>query len=165
MKTNASFLRKISPLVFFKTIYLKLFRINDNPQKIAMGVGLGVFLGIMPGTGPIAALFLAILLRINKASALFGSVITNIWLSIPLFLLSVKVGSLVTGLKYSDVHTAWNNLLKDFHWMELFHASVYRIIFPIFTGYAIVSLCAGALAYLFTLIILKYATYKKIRTS
>jgi len=160
MKTNASFLRNLSPAPFFKTIYFKLFRINDNPQKIAMGVGLGVFLGIMPGTGPIAALFLAILLRINKASALLGSVITNIWLSIPLFLLSVKAGSLVTGLKYSDIHTAWNNFLKDFHWMELLHTSVYKVIFPILTGYAIVSLCAGMLAYLFTLIILKSAPHK-----
>jgi len=165
MKTNTSFLRKISPSVFFKVIYLKLFRINDDPQKIAMGVGLGVFLGIMPGTGPIAALFLAILLRINKASALFGSVITNIWLSIPLFLLSVKAGSLVTGLKYNDMHVAWSDFLKDFHWMELLHASVYKVIFPIFAGYAIVSLCAGILAYLFTLIILKFAAHKKFKTS
>ena len=115
----------------------------------------------MPGTGPIAALFLAILFRINKAGALLGSVVTNIWLSIPLFLLSVKVGSLVTGLKYSDIHITWNNFLKDFHWMKLLHASVYKVIFPILTGYAIVSLSAATLAYLFTIIILKYVAYKK----
>jgi len=165
MKTSVSFLRNISSAVFFKAIYFKLFKINDNPQKIAMGVGLGVFLGIMPGTGPIAALFLAILFKVNKASALLGSVITNIWLSIPLFLLSAKIGSLVTGLKYSDIYVAWSNFLKDFHWMELFHESVYKIILPVLAGYAIVSLCAGAFAYLFTLIILKSFTPKKITTS
>ena len=28
---------------FFKALYLKLFRINDTPQKIAIGFGVGVF--------------------------------------------------------------------------------------------------------------------------
>lgn len=42
-------------LRLLKLIYIKLFRINDTPQKIAQGFGLGVFLGILPGTGPIAA--------------------------------------------------------------------------------------------------------------
>ena len=148
-------------LRFFKIIYLKLFRINDNPQKIAMGIGLGVFLGIMPGTGPIAALFFAFLLKINKASALLGSVITNTWLSIPMFLLSVKAGSLATGLKYADICAVWNNFLKDFRWIELLHASVYKIIFPILTGYFIVSLVMGVFAYGFTLIILKRMKKKK----
>lgn len=45
----------------FRSIYLKLFQINDTPQRIALGVGLGVFTGIIPGAGPIAALFLAML--------------------------------------------------------------------------------------------------------
>jgi len=62
---------------FFQLLYLKLIKINDTPQKIAFGFGLGVFSGIFPGTGPLAALFLALILRANRASALLGSLLTN----------------------------------------------------------------------------------------
>jgi uncharacterized protein (DUF2062 family) len=31
---------------FFKFLYLKLFRINDSPQRIALGFGAGAFMGI-----------------------------------------------------------------------------------------------------------------------
>jgi uncharacterized protein (DUF2062 family) len=44
-----------------KTVYLKLFRINDSPLKIALGFGLGVFVGVMPGIGPVIALLLALI--------------------------------------------------------------------------------------------------------
>ncbi|MDD5669514.1 MAG: DUF2062 domain-containing protein, partial [Candidatus Omnitrophica bacterium] len=65
---------------FFKFIYLKIFRINDTPRKIAFGFGLGVFLGILPGTGPVASVIVAAFLHANKAAALLGSLITNTWL-------------------------------------------------------------------------------------
>jgi len=89
---------------FFKAVYLRLFRINDTPQKIALGLGLGVFMGVLPGTGPVAALALAFLLKVNRASALLGSVLTNTWLSIPVFLLSLRVGASFAGINYQDLH-------------------------------------------------------------
>ena len=52
--SKESILKKIISFIF-----AKLFKINDSAQKIALGVGLGVFSGLMPGTGPAAALFLA----------------------------------------------------------------------------------------------------------
>ena len=132
---------------FLKSAYLKLFRINDTPQRIAFGFGVGVFLGVMPGAGPVAALLFAILLKINRASALIGSILTNTWLSIPVFLLSVKTGSAVTGISYKDISEGWALLLKDFNWVKLFQVSVYKIIFPIAVGYLIVSAFIGILAY------------------
>ena len=62
-------------------LFDKLFKINDTPQKIALGFGLGVFAGIFPGTGPVAAILLAYVFRANRASALFGSLFTNTWLN------------------------------------------------------------------------------------
>ena len=70
---------------YLRLILAKLFNINDTPHKIALGLGLGVFAGILPGTGPIAAIFLALAFRANRASALLGSLLTNTWLSLVTF--------------------------------------------------------------------------------
>jgi uncharacterized protein (DUF2062 family) len=103
---------------FFRLLYIKLFKINDSPQRIALGLGLGVFLGIIPGTGPLAALFLALLFRVNRASALLGSLLTNTWLSIVTFLLAIKVGSFIMRLNWQSVY-----------------ADISKAILPLIVGY------------------------------
>lgn len=148
-----------SILKLFKLIYLKLFRINDTPQKVAQGLGLGVFLGIIPGTGPIAALFLAFVLRVNRASALLGSLLTNTWLSIVTFLLSIKVGSVILNVKWQDVHNNWVSFFKEFHWVDLFKIHILKIILPVIVGYFVVSFCLGCLVYVITLIVLTQIKY------
>lgn len=138
----------------FKLIYQKLFRINDTPQKIALGLGLGVSLGIIPGTGPLASLFLATLFRLNCASALLGSLLTNLWLSLVTFLLSLKVGSWLLGVNWQDVLYAWELFLKNFRWQDLLKISVLKTILPVMVGYFIVAFTLGFVVYLITLIIL-----------
>lgn len=138
-----------------KLIYLKLFRINDTPQRIALGVGVGVFLGNAPGTGPIAAVCMAFLLRINRAAALLGSLVTNTWLSIVTFILSIKVGSGIMGVDWQDVQKNWTQFLKDFQFINLLNLATLKIILPIIVGYLVVSFCIGVIAYLATLIIIK----------
>lgn len=140
---------------FFKTIYLKLFRINDSPQNVAAGVGIGVFFGVLPGLGPLAALFTAILVKANSAAALIGSIITNTWLSIPVFAVAVSVGSAVTGTSYANISRDWAELVRDFHLSTFLKASAVNIIFPVLTGYAIVSIAIGLVAYAIALTILR----------
>jgi hypothetical protein len=139
---------------FFDLLYVKLFKINDTPQKIALGFGLGVFCGILPGTGPLASLFLAVLFRVNRASALLGSLLTNTWLSIVTFILAIKLGSAILGISWQQVYRAWFSSLKVLHWLELFKLSILKLIFPVILGYFVVSFCLGVLAYLLTLIIM-----------
>jgi uncharacterized protein (DUF2062 family) len=77
--------------------YLRLVRIDDTPEKLAGGVALGVFLGIFPtiGFGIILAIALASWFHVNKAAAVFGSLIMNP-LTTPFFwTLSYTVGALV----------------------------------------------------------------------
>ncbi len=140
---------------FFRLIYLKLFRINDAPQKIAVGLGIGVFFGVMPGMGPLIALFFAFLLRVNRAAALLGSLVTNTWLSIPVFFISVKAGSLMTGVGYQHIREGWGAVVKDFTLSKLFALSMRDIVVPVLSGYAVVSLSIGLIAYLVALVILK----------
>jgi len=133
-KTLSSGIRR-----FFKFIYLKLFRIHDTPQRIALGLGLGVFLGILPGTGPIAALFLALLLRLNRAASLLGSLLTNTWLSLATFLLSIQVGSGIMGTDWHEAQKNWIYLLKNFRFRDLWQLATLKIICPVIIGYFIIA--------------------------
>lgn len=141
-------------LRLLRLIYIKLFRIHDTPQKIALGVGIGVFLGIAPGTGPIAAVFMAFVLRVNRAAALLGSLLTNTWLSIVTFFLSIKVGSSIMGVDWQEVQRNWGQFLKDFKVVTLFKLATLKIISPVIIGYFVVSFCLGLIAYLITLTII-----------
>ncbi len=140
--------------MFLKLIYSKLFKINDSPQKIALGFGLGVFLGILPGTGPVASLFLAFLLRLNRASALLGSLLVNTWINIVTFLLAIKIGSVIMGLNWQQVYNESLLIFKNFHFAGLFRLPVFKIILPLLIGYFIIALCAGVFAYIIVLVIL-----------
>lgn len=139
---------------FFYLLYLKLVKIDDSPPKVSLGLALGVFSGIIPGTGPVAALFLAFILRANRTAALLGSLLTNTWLSVILFLFSVKAGAAVMQLNREEVYYNWSRFLKDFHLLDLFKLSALQVILPVIIGYFIVAFCSGFLSYLITLIIL-----------
>jgi uncharacterized protein (DUF2062 family) len=133
---------------FFKFIYLKVFRANDTPQRIALGFGVGIFSGIMPGTGPLAALFIAAFLRANKASALLASLLTNTWLSIAVFIISVKIGSSLIGLNWQAVYNSWETAMVNFHLINLFKLSILKLILPVMLGYLLTAFISGFLAYL-----------------
>ena len=146
---------------FLKLLYDKLVLINDTPQKIALGFGLGVFLGILPLTGPVAALVLSVLLRVNRVAALAGSLLTNTWLSVVSFFLAIKIGAAVIGLKWEEVKESYELLLKDFHWRDLLGASVLKIIEPLVIGYAAIGFISAFLAYLIALMILNHHQHKR----
>jgi uncharacterized protein (DUF2062 family) len=137
-----------------RSIYAKLFLINDTPQKIALGFGLGVFLGVMPGMGPIASLFLASLFRLNRSAALLGSIMLNTWINFVTLLLAIKIGSVIMGLNWSLVYAGSISIFKDFRFAKLFELPVLKIIAPILIGYFVIAACAAMLAYLAVLIIL-----------
>lgn len=139
---------------FFSALYEKLITINDSPQKVALGFGLGVFCGILPGTGPVASLALAFIFRVNRAAALAGSLLTNTWLSVVTFVLSIKVGAALTGTYWYETYQKCQLLAKDFHLKDLWHASYFKIFWPLVVGYAAVALLLGVATYLVTLAIL-----------
>lgn len=147
-----------------KLVYLKLFRINDSPLKIALGFGLGVFTGVMPGIGPLIALLFAFLLRVNRASALLGSILFNTWISFIAFLMAIKIGSVVTGLNYNEVYNGWNGLIKSFKWEKLFEASVYDVLIPIGVGYLIISFIFTIVTTVVVYMIAQQIKMKKIKT-
>ncbi len=140
-------------LRWLKTIYLKIFRINDSPHKIAAGFGLGVFLGILPATGIVAAIFLAVLFRVNRASAILGSLLTNTWVTIPFLFMSVQISAKLSRTPSKTIDHEWSLLWQDFHWTRLFEHATHKLLIPVIAGYLILSFCAGILAYIIILTI------------
>ena len=140
---------------FFHTLYQKLIKIDDSPQKIALGLGLGVFLGILPGLGPVAALALAALFKVNRMAALTGSLLTNTWISVVTFVLAVKIGSFLTGSDWQQIYGECQVVIKNFHWKNLSDISFLKILQPILVGYVVVGIVLAFVAYLLTLGILK----------
>ncbi|MCX5669065.1 MAG: DUF2062 domain-containing protein [Candidatus Omnitrophica bacterium] len=148
---------------FFKKIinfvFAKFFRINDSAQKIALGIGLGVFTGLIPGTGPAAALFLALIFRANRAAALLGSILTNTWLSLVTFILAIKLGSVILNLHWQAVCQKAQGLMQDFHWIKFFRLSFHEVLMPVITGYLIIGLFLGIISYFLTLLIIRRNTH------
>ena len=140
-------------------IFAKLFKINDSAPKIALGVGLGVFCGFIPGTGPVAALFLALIFKANRAAALFGSLITNTWVSIVTFILAIKVGSVILKLNWQQVQQQAQELINNFSWGRFFKLSFFDVFLPVILGYIIIGLILGVLSYFLTLFIIRRKTH------
>ena len=158
-KEKSSWISKIK-----EWLYQNLFKINDTPQKIALGLGLGVFAGIFPGTGPLASLFLAFIFRANRASALIGSLLTNTWLSVLTLLLAIKLGALMFGIQWQEIQNNGTSLIKHFSWTNLFKLSSLKIILPVTVGFILISFCFGLLVYLISLlIIIKVRGVKKAK--
>ncbi len=147
-----------------RVLYLKLFRINDTAQRIALGFGVGVFLGLLPLTGPLAALFLASLLRINRAAALLGSLLTNTWLSIVTFFLSIKIGSSIMKVDYKQVYREWDIYKTQGNWLDLVKLSSFKLLLPVILGYIVVGLVLGFVAYILSLLAIKILRYEKNKT-
>lgn len=139
---------------FFKHIYLAFVKINDTPQKISLGLAVGVILGIFPGTGPIAAVTVAFILNLNRLAALTGSLLVNTWLSALTFVLAIKLGASVFSVNWQETYHDWYLFIKNFQWSVLLRLSVYKIILPILVGYAIIAIVAGILVYLVSIFIL-----------
>ena len=139
---------------FFRKIFEQLVTINDSPQKIAVGFGLGVFLGILPGTGPVAAVALSFLLRVNRAAAFAGSLLTNTWLSVVCFLLAIKLGAQLTGVEWIELRETYLTLWHDFHFSQLMDVTFWKIMKPLLVGFSVCGLLAGIFAYLLALFVL-----------
>lgn len=91
-----------------KTLIKKLVRVDDSPKRIARGVAIGVFWGIIPTFG-FAILFslpTAVLLRANKFSAILGTFVANPFTTPFIYAFEYKIGQLV--LKTTPLPFSWS---------------------------------------------------------
>ena len=141
---------------FFLNLYTQLISINDTPHGIAFGFGIGVFFGILPGTGPLAALGATFIFKINKASTLLGCVITNGWLSVVSFVIAIKIGSALLGVDWRVVKDQAFSIFAHFSWKALFDVSVMSIVKPLLLGYLVVGIICGVIGYILARLALSF---------
>lgn len=88
----------------FKLNLIRLIRLRGQPDEIARGMALGLFVGMTPtfGVQMFLALILAILLRQNKIAALIGVWNTNPLTAPFIYGLEYEVGRVLLGLPHPE---------------------------------------------------------------
>ena len=104
----------------WQVIYRYICWSSKNPESLARGVGLGLFIGFLPAIGLqiILALLLARFLKANKLVAVLGTLVTNPITAIPIGTFSLWLGDWVLpGTNLSGFSTT------SFKWSELLDSS------------------------------------------
>lgn len=85
------------PIVRF--IKYHILHIDDSANRIAMGVAIGLFVGLTPliGLHTLIVLPLALLVRANKFVALTCVWVTNIFTAVPIYYFNYMVGWILLG--------------------------------------------------------------------
>ncbi len=146
----------------FYFLYRKLVLVDDTPHRIALGAGIGIFTGVLPGVGPLAALALAFLLRANRAAALMVSLFTNTWFTLITLVASIKIGAFVLGNDWNQIYSEWKFFLKHFQFFKLFESSILKILLPVILGYIILALIGAVVVYLLIRVVFYMQKRKKI---
>lgn len=139
-------------------VYMKVLRIKLSPHDIALGMALGVFIGLLPiiPLQTVVVLALALALRCSKLTALIGTLVTNP-LTIPfLYLTMLRIGRyfLPDG----------KGRLNPDHWTmgELLQAGWY-FYGSMFLGGFVLALPSALAAYFLTLAVTKAHQARRAR--
>jgi hypothetical protein len=83
----------------FKRAYDRFLRIRGNPREIALGLAMGIVIGMTPllGLHTIIAIFIAALFKWNKISAVIGVYITNPFTAPFIYTATFYTGSKIMG--------------------------------------------------------------------
>jgi len=85
----------------FRLFFLRLLRLKGQPEEVAGGIAIGVFIGLTP-TVPlhtILSVLIAFLLGKSKLAAALGGWIANPFLLPFIYILDYKVGRTITGIE------------------------------------------------------------------
>lgn len=95
---------------FLRYVYLKLLRLKDPPEKIALSFSIGVFIGIFPtfGFGGILVVLISYIFKLNYVAGLLGTFIMNYFTSPFFWTLSYFIGDLIFSGKLE-----WKNFSRQ----------------------------------------------------
>ncbi len=141
---------------WFHALYLDLIAFKEDPHQIALSFAMGVFLGILPFTGVLAAITLAYIFKLNKPAAILGSALTNTWLGLIVLGGAIHIGALCLRLNGQDVQAQLQALIHDFHWHDVFTLSFLKLLLPVVVGYLILSFVFALLGYVLTLVVIHW---------
>jgi uncharacterized protein (DUF2062 family) len=135
-----------------------LLGINDSAHRVALGMGLGLFLGVLPGTGPIAAIVCAFVIRANRAAALAGALVVNTWINVLTFPLAIAIGAFLFRIEPAGIVREWSAATRPFVWKTFLSFLLHDAVLALVTGYMVIGLALAGIGYAVT-----YAIVKKAR--
>ncbi len=139
-----------------KDKFMVLVKINNTPKHIALGVAIGVFIGVTPlyGFHAVIVIIMAMLIpSTNKIAIFIGSNISVPPTAPFISWGGYEIGRRILGHKYPAI--GWASL-KHFRYGE-----IREILFPLFLGSFILGLFAAVCFYFITLSLVK--RFKKER--
>ncbi len=144
----------------FKNLFKSFFLIDDSPHKVAGGVAMGIFMGIVPGEGFLSTLFFAYLFHFNRLSALASIAAVNMWTTLLVLPLAAITGGFLFGVSAQSLITSFQNTYT-LGWNYFFSKVIlFELILPLMVGFVIVAVIISLSFYLLVYFLLKY---KKIK--
>ena len=104
----------------WQVIYRYICRSSKNPESLARGVGLGLFIGFLPAIGfqVILALLTAGFFNANRLVTVLGTLVTNPFTAIPVSAFSVWLGDwILPGTRVSALS------VENFDWSQILNSS------------------------------------------
>jgi uncharacterized protein (DUF2062 family) len=123
-------------------IYRRFLKLRGDPHAIAMGLALGVFVGMSPlmGLHSVIAITVAAVFKWSKVAAILGVFVTNPLTAPVIYPLTYTLGAAVLGNPINLAASGGLNL------GDLFHSSP-QVLTNLFVGGGIVGLAGGAISY------------------
>jgi len=134
----------------FKKIAVRLLRLNNTPQEIALGIAIGVFIGILPvyGLHTVLVVVAAILVRpANKIAIFLGTSISLPPTIPPITWAGYEIGRLVLRGKFEPLN-----------WSVFTHITfkkIYSYYQPLFLGSVILGLICALIFYFLAFFMVK----------
>lgn len=129
----------------FKLNLIRLIRLRVQPDEIARGMALGLFIGMTPtfGIQMFIAFFFAVLLRQNKIAALIGVWNTNPLTAPIIYGLEYEVGRVLMGLPRPDATIEFSfEAMQELGWL---------LASPLCLGSLVVGIPVALIGYALTL--------------
>lgn len=103
----------------WQVIYRYVCRSSKNPESLARGVGLGLFIGFLPAIGfqVILAFFVAGFFNANRLVSVLGTLVSNPFTAVPLGAVSIWLGdfvlpgSTIAGVSFEKL--SWSSLASS----------------------------------------------------
>jgi uncharacterized protein (DUF2062 family) len=113
----------------FRLLFVRLLRLKGQPEEVAGGVAIGVFIGLTP-TVPlhtVLSILVAFLLGKSKLAAFLGTCIANPFMLPFIYIMDYEVGRMITGFEAVPL------ILSDFSVSHLLDLGR-NITYPLLAG-------------------------------
>jgi uncharacterized protein (DUF2062 family) len=139
----------------FKKFLKKFFLINDTPHKVAGGAALGIFLGIIPGEGVLAALLFSSIFRLNRLAATAGVLAANMWSTVIILPVAAYVGAFIFGESAGNLMATFENSRHLGFKFFLSGTIIFKLAIPLMAGFLLTSAVISLGFYFFIYFLLK----------